>query len=233
MLKESSQKLLRKIHKKIGVFFSLFLILLAVTGILLNHTETLQLNKHTVPAAVAARYYDSGEAVFGYQLLGQYYYTLSGFLYQDQLTLGPCEQLQGVASSAGGLQALCAGELLIFTDQQQLVERLGSVHGLPANISRLGVYNGGLLLESNLGVVGLNLESLEIASVDLPEANWPVLVKVPTVAMLDNSIQWQQFILDLHSGAYLGEMGKLLVDIVGVFVIGIIISGLVMWRNPR
>jgi len=40
-------------------------------------------------------------------------------------------------------------------------------------------------------------------------------------------------VLDIHSGMFLGSSGKWFSDLLAVFIILIILSGLVMWRNPR
>jgi uncharacterized iron-regulated membrane protein len=64
-------------------------------------------------------------------------------------------------------------------------------------------------------------------------SNWPEKQTMPVNLLLNDSVSWQQFILDLHSGMFIGTAGKWLVDLVAIFVIGMAISGLVMWRNPR
>ena len=232
MLNESTVKSLRKGHRNVGIFLILFLLLVSVTGILLNHTESLHLNERSVPAFIAKRYYQS-QAIPGFELNTHYYYSLGEILYFDQQALTQCGALKGIARQANQLVVLCDAELVLFTEDHQLIERISEAYGLPSNLDRLAVRDGQLLLANETKLFSFDTDSLESVSLTASFKNWPEMQTVPGDLLLNDSVSWQQFILDLHSGMFIGTWGKWLADLVAIFIIGIAISGLVMWRNPR
>ena len=232
MLKESTVRSLRKGHRNVGIFLVLFLLLVSVTGILLNHTESLHLSERSVPTFVARRYYQSQE-VPGFELNTRYYYALGDVLYVDHQALTQCGEIKGVVEHAGQFVILCDAELAVFTEDHQMIERFGEVHGLPPNLNRLAVENKQLLLANDTEVFGFDTDTLESVPMTTAFNDWPETRKVPAHLLLKDSVSWQQFLLDLHSGMFIGTAGKWLADLVAIFIIGIAISGLVMWRNPR
>jgi len=73
-----------------------------------------------------------------------------------------------------------------------------------------------------------DIDTLEISKSDSivePKAE----IVVPQKLALGHSISWQQFILDLHSGIILGNMGKLFLDLVSLCLCGMAVSGIAMW----
>ncbi|HIG41135.1 MAG: PepSY domain-containing protein [bacterium] len=232
MLKESTVRSLRKGHRNVGIFLVLFLLLVSVTGILLNHTESLHLSERYVPAFVARRYYQSQE-VHGFELNTRYYYTLGDLLYVDHQALTQCGEVKGVVEQAEQFVVLCDAELIVFTKDHQMIERFGEVHGLPPNLNRMAVDNKQLLLANDTEVFGFDTDTLESVLITTAFDDWPESGTVPAQLMLKDSVSWQQFLLDLHSGMFIGAAGKWLADLVAIFIVGVAISGLVMWRNPR
>ena len=236
VLSDSAVALMRKSHRNLGIFLVIFLVLIAVTGILLNHTDFLKLDQRSVPAFIAARYYSddaNGQEISGYKSDGKYFYVLAGTLYVNSQPIVDCQQLQGVVGLAGQTISLCDSELLLLTPDQQLIEVIGAVMGVPDNLVRLGVVDGQLLLQDPVSLFSFDLDTLQLQPTNIRLSGAPVRQAIPDSVLLAGSVSWQQFILDLHSGVFIGNSGKWLSDLVAVFVIVMAISGLVMWRNPR
>jgi len=231
-MEEKTLKFFRKSHRHVGIALAVFLLLVSVTGMLLNHTETLRLDHRFVPPFIAKQYYQN-QTVAGFKLDEHYYYTLDKQLYADRVALTSCDTIQGIGRLPNQLAVLCDAELILLTPDHELIERIGVAYGLPVNLSRIAVQNDQLLLASDAEIFSFNTANLDAVKVTTVVRHWPERHTVPVDLLLNDSVSWQQFILDLHSGMFIGIAGKWLADLVAIFLIGMAISGLVMWRNPR
>ena len=238
-MRAASLMLVRKVHRQLGVFLSLFLFVLALSGIALNHSEAIELNDHYVPAWIAGFYLDAGD-VTGLQEPGRMLYSVGGNLYANQTNLAACAELQGKTSFDEQEIFLCDGELLLFTSDLELIERIDVTKGLPANVDAVQSTKTEFLVRVGTTWLGFDLLSLQVTSQSTSESPSessfvaPVLtdwVPVPGHLLLKEAVSWQQFTLDVHSGAIAGLSGKLFNDLVGVFVMLMAMSGLLMWRN--
>jgi hypothetical protein len=231
--KKNIYYLLRRSHRTVGVFLIVFVLLLSGTGILLNHTDDLNLSNHYAPSFIAARYYPNGgkdRHIKGWLFQGSYYYALDGQLFRDNEQLGRCEDIHGVGRLDEHIIILCNGELLIMTTGHRLIERLDVAMGIPSGIDKMAVQDGRLIIADGDSQYAFDLESLvgnrlNPASI----VDWPMAEDVPGKLLLSQSISWQQFILDVHSGIFIGKMGKWFSDLVAICLSGMAISGLAMW----
>jgi len=51
--------------------------------------------------------------------------------------------------------------------------------------------------------------------------------------ILGSSITWQQFFLDIHSGIFVGNIGKWFMDLVALSLCGMAVSGIAMWYRTK
>ncbi len=232
MLTDDVLRFFRSSHKNLGLALAVFLLLISITGILLNHSQVLGLAEQSVPALIASRYYTDDE-VLGFEVEGHYFFVLGDNLYADDVEIAQCEALKGVVNLEYQLVILCDGELLLFMPDYKLIERIGVAFGLPENIEGISAHEGKLLLSRDEGIFSFDTDSLLAESVSGVEPVWPERKSVPDSFVLGESISWQQFVLDLHSGMFLGGFGKLFADLLAIFIIVMTISGLVMRRVAR
>ena len=224
---------LRKLHKQVGIFVAVFLCLLAITGIALNHSEVLGLDKKYVPGWVAEFYLGSTE-VRGIRNADQYLYSLGGHLFVDRTPVTSCMELQDFESFDGQKIALCDGELILLTLDFQVIERIDNSVGLPEGVSNIRAEDIGFLVSTDSTWHSFNLLTLDLSPAAFSEeVQAPAWVPIPTEMLLGDSVTWQQFILDLHSGVVIGLPGKLFTDLVALLLIGMVLSGVWMWRNVR
>tara|TARA_R110002111_G_scaffold125706_5_gene190115 strand:- start:243 stop:977 length:735 start_codon:yes stop_codon:yes gene_type:complete len=224
---------LRRLHKQVGVFVSVFLCLLAITGIALNHSEALALDKKYVPGWIAAFYLGSTE-VRGIQKEDQYLYSFGGQFFVDRAPVTSCLELQDFEFFDGQEIALCDGGLIILTPDFQVIERIDNSVGLPEGVANIQVDDTGFLVNTDSTWQSFDLLTLDLSPTEFSQAvQAPAWVPIPTEMLLGDSITWQKFILDLHSGVVIGLPGKLFADLVALLLIGMAISGVWMWRNIR
>ena len=220
---------LRKSHRSTGIFLSVFLIMLSVTGVVLNHTDELALAKKFVPSFIAARYYPGGQSAFGYLVEEQYFYSLKGRLYVDKEDITHCSELKGVIQHKQQQVILCVDDVLILTMKNQLIERLDSSLGLPLGIQGISTFENQLVINTSLKNYLFNPETLELEEGLNSSMKLQAKTELPTDLVLGSSISWQQFFLDIHSGIFLGHFGKWFMDFVALCLCGMAVSGIAMW----
>ena len=225
-------RLIRASHKNLGVFLALFLILISFTGILLNHTESLALNNYAAPGFIAARYY-TVTPIEGFKLDQQHYYALAGDLMVNQQKLTSCEQLNGVITAGNQRVALCDNELILLTTSNELIERIGTALSMPGGATKIAEQSNQVYLLAGTRTIRFDLETLEQEDYLGSPVNWVQTETIPRDLVLAESISWQQFILDVHSGVFLGNPGKWFTDLIAIFSIAMAVSGLMMWRDRR
>ena len=129
---------------------------------------------------------------------------------------------------------------MLFTGEGDLLETI-SVLPLPG-LKSLGKKRGEdvLILEYPTQRYTLDPDSLEIVPVDGVRNEVSTLVPVPQ--SISESIQeqfrvkdltWERFILDVHAGRWFGGWGWVLMDLGGLLLLLLAISGVVMYTLRR
>ena len=230
-------------HRRLGVFAAFFVLVLALSGILLNHTSELGLDRSFVNSFGLSRLYgDHSAAMRGYQLGDHWLFqTADGRVYLDAREVAPCNgALVGAVLSNGLFIAACDEELLLITESGQLLESVSASTGLPAPLQGLGLVENTVVLRVS--------ESWRLADLELMDfdeyAEGGALVQQVAAGLLPETVRqqvpalgqwltWERVLLDLHSGRVLGRAGVWLVDIIGVFLASLAMSGLAMWWLHR
>lgn len=227
---------IKKAHRSIGIVLVFFLLILAVTGIVLNHSDDIGLADAPVPAFIAGWYYDDElVAVDGFLAGDHYVYGVGADVYMDDQAVTACaDDLAGAISLDNQLVALCGGDLLVVSMEGQLIERLGVAHGVPSMIDRLGRSEDKLVVNGDDGSAVFDLTSLQTGPVG-GDIQWQQPAPLPpglTRNLLADAVSWEKFIMDIHSGRIVGIGGVWLADLVAVLLVVMSVSGLVLGRFP-
>lgn len=219
----------------------LFVLLLSVSGIALNHSGDLRLESRYVSwpwlldayglqvPEPAASFADSG---YRSTLLGER-------LFLNSLDTGRREStLTGIA--ALGPLVLIGGEqqVYLFTAYGEFVEAIdlgAALEGPIEQVGRVGeravVQSSGQLYRSDADVA--QFETWNDASVD----HWSIESRPNAAEKRALAAAWrgkgvtvERLLLDLHSGRILGRAGTLIMDLVAVLLIVLSLSGLVMYK---
>lgn len=218
--------LFRKYHTWFGLFAGGFIVMIALTGIYLNHKSTFQFllpqspkAKGEPPSAMAA----SGKiGLPDTQQLAALPLTMLGALEQAQTHLGerPIERIE------------------LRNEKGQLVYKIKSIDGPEVIIA----------IESNAIEIKGEKRQPPKPKKDQPENKKPenekpersVAESSPAALPVDSAngkvnakgIDWGKAIKDLHTGKIGGDAGKLLIDAVAVLLILLTISGVYLWIVP-
>ncbi len=226
-------------HRRLGLCSAIFLLLISVTGILLNHTSDLQLGSRTITQPSVLSFYGiRAPASLSYPVGKQWLSTdASNSLYLDAVPSGVCRgNVTGVARlGVNWVLVACEQELLLLSEQGQLVERIDQDFGLPVPVSGVGYCNEGVCLKAAQAVYPLDLNTLQWVPVE-SVVDWSEPAPLPSyaqkelmAAQLGGALSWERLIQDLHSGRIFGSFGVWFFDFVAVMLIFLGVSGVWLW----
>ncbi|MCB1688857.1 MAG: PepSY domain-containing protein [Halioglobus sp.] len=231
-------------HRRVGLVVALFALLLAVTGIVLNHTSQLGLDRSFVPWSWLTQLYGDDSSDLPAFKLGEKWLTRAsgGHVYLDAQEVAPCSgRLVGAVAADDLLYAGCAEELLLLTREGALVESVSASTGLPAPLQAIGLIDEQLVLQSggswwlaDLDVMDFSQRApaggaviRQLVPDRLPES---IRARIPAPSQW---LSWERVLLDLHSGRLFGRFGVLWMDMMGVLLATLATSGVAMWWLHR
>jgi hypothetical protein len=231
-------------HRRLGVLAAFFAVVLAVTGIVLNHSAELGLDRSFVDSPWLSRAYGDDSTDLPAFQLGEHWISraANGRVYLDAVDVAPCSgKLVGAVESDDVLIAGCAEELLLVTGSGELVESINASTGLPVPLQAVGFLDNTIALQAE-GIWWLaDLDQMDFshrASAGGAVIRQLVPDRLPDnirtkIPVPDQWLSWERLLLDLHSGRVFGRIGVFWVDAVGVLVGSLAISGTAMWWLHR
>ena len=230
-------------HRRLGLFTAVLALLLATTGIALNHSPQWGFDHRFVTMDwVYSLYGEQADELPAYRAGDRWLFrTAEGQLYLDALELAPCRgELVGAQAHNGLIHAACADELLLLLPGGELVESVSQGMGLPAPLTGIGLADKQLVLRTAQGWTLADMDSLVF---DQP-AQPGVIIEQGAPGSLPGELQarlpwrnywltWERLLLDLHSGRLGGTAGVWLVDIAGLLLCVLGLSGVAMWWLHR
>lgn len=220
-------------HRRIGLSVCILVLWLAVTGLLLNHNDQLKLGHHNIPAAWASNIYGvENDAPRAWAVAGQWLFADDDFIYFQNQQNSISNQLIGATALDGLVIAASSSEVLLFTTEGDLVERLDS--GFSTPIAAIGQYQQQIVLNTSKGPLGSSTEFLTWET--LPhnaDITWAQAAEAPSglVAGLPQSkgISWERFLLDIHAGRIFGSARIIIADIAALGMILLSLTGIYTW----
>lgn len=249
-------------HRRIGLSMVVFVIFLTLTGILLNHSPSFGLSKQTIRSTWLMDWYGfETQSLTGFRLetssatdrnIEEKWLSHPGGndLFLNEEPVANCTApLLGGGQIAGPnnqtlLLALCQNELIILTQQGELVDKLDTVTGLPENTTALQVLEEEILIlntsNNNPNTFSVNIDTLEINPSKINVETWstpsplpPELVEQLQLTANLPGISLETLILDLHSGRFFGSAGGFFVDLIGLLICLLALTGLWAWYSHK
>src|SRR5262245_33011037 len=232
---------LRRWHARIGFAALVFFVLIAVTGVALNHSGALGLDSRRVHSEWLARWYGilQEQPQQAYRTASHLLVAANGrWLLDGSPTGEKMPHPLGLVEIGDLLVVGGESSLHVYRADGLLVDRLDgyALPGVP--LKAIGAGEGELVVQTPAG---------EFSSADVlswrPGAPKAVAWSMPTplaasdreayARRLAPGISLQRILLDLHSGRFLGTLGPLLYDIVAIFLTILALSGAWMLLAPR
>lgn len=230
-------------HRRGGVLAAVFLLLIAGSGILLNHAAELGLDKRFVRAAWLRSYYGESTAALPAYPVGQrwVYRAASGLVYLDAEAVAGCRgELRGALLVEGLFLAACEEELLLIGTAGELVETFNAASGLPVPVSGVGESGSRAVIQFPGGWRFADFERIRFDAVLPPGSR--ILQSAPgtlpaeiraRIPEQSEWLNWERLLLDLHSGRVFGRFGVWVVDLLALVFCALALSGITMWWLRR
>jgi len=231
-------------HKRIGITAALFVIILALTGIALNHTDQFEFDQKFIDSSFLLDWYNISppEKPVSYATENVRLSQLGERLYFNEQELQEqTDHLMGAIQFKDSVVVAITGSLLVFDYQGQLIEKLTSADGVPSGMKRIGRSVDNLLVvEAAHGEYLADLEEFDWDEKISTGTRWSDKSLLPETLKLTlfkayrgKGLSVERVLLDLHSGRILGDFGVILIDVAAILFIILAVTGVWMWSRSR
>jgi len=244
MLRHKTKKYARSLyvwHRYVGLSALLFAIMLAVTGVMLNHTEDLDLDRRFVNSDVLLNWYGIAPPdIQTAYLTGNHSITqIEDRLYMDRQPLAqPVAALQGATEASSLVAVALARTIFLLTPGGEMVEELGDAEGVPPGLRAIGrAQDGQVVIDTDNGQYTTdenflswrpyrNTKPIEWSQPQSPSADLKLDVEQQYRAQI---LSLERVLLDLHSGRIFGAWGIYVVDAAALLIIFLGLTGSWLW----
>lgn len=230
-----------RLHRSLGLITVAFIVFLSVTGIALNHSTDLGLDRRYIGADwLLDRYGIDAPEVGPSFALGERRLTLVG----ERLFLDDREVARDIGVLAGGARfrnQIVAGSddaLLFISPAGELLDRVPLGAGLDGPIRGPAISAGTLVLALGSELRAYDERSFALVPFggETQGLDWPRASPVP-VPLLDRielayrgrGLTFERLLYDLHSGRILARAGTWVMDFVGGLLLVLAGTGLYLW----
>jgi hypothetical protein len=235
--RKSLWRLLFKFHRYTGLGMALIIVMLAVTGIILNHTDDLKLDSHYVKSKAILDWYGIASSKPKIAFASRTHWVIQS---GEQIYLGSQpiikkpEPLVGLVSSDTFLLLGFTTGLILLSNEGEIIERIEKP------ISRIAIDSlDTVIIESKDRVLSSDdallswLETEKIPEWSIPSNPPATLLERINKLSRNNILPYERVLLDIHSGRFFGPYGVLMVDIAGILFILLAVSGCWIWLRHR
>jgi hypothetical protein len=228
----------RKWHRKLGIFTALFLIFLSISGIALNHTTLLSLSHKAITSPLLLNHYGiKPPSDIRFYQQKEWLVTDQFVWLGDKLVFESDEPIISISKFQSYNLLATTNQLVIFTANGELVDKLDSLSDLPTPIQALSVSEHNILLKTPNGYYQGDSEFSDWQKIEtLIEPIWIIAESAKKIESTSASTQyqsqflnWERVILDAHSGRLFGDYGVIFMDIIAFMLILLSVSGIYMW----
>lgn len=227
-------------HRFTGAVLALFVVMLCVTGILLNHTTQLGLDKRFVKTGWLLDWYGirAPHGVTGYAAGDHWISQWQTRLLSENADLGEyTDQLRGAVKYQDMLVVALRDAILLLTPEGEIIEYLADAQGVPTGIMAIGITSDSrFAIRTPQGGHVADTDLLEWYDAPVDSVRWSIPTALPESAyqrMLvhyrGHGLSMERVILDLHSGRLFGADGVYFIDLSALLLTFLALSGLWLW----
>lgn len=230
-------------HRYLGITVSLFVIVLSITGILLNYTDALKLTDSHISNSWLLKHYNIGDfPVTSYQSNEQNISQASDYVYLDgNYVLHLKEKIVGVISIDSNFILATQSSLVVITNRGEIIDEIGTFSGLPESPLGISITNDGHPVIRGVNTYWKGSKELVAwQPLNGPHPKWVAPVDTPTNInnqiqdhARGNEINYERVMLDLHSGRLFGSWGQNIMSISALLLIILAITGIIIWLQKK
>lgn len=230
-------------HRRAGLAAIILVIILAVTGLMLNHTEDLGLDENFIESPLLLNWYglEPQDEIVSYAVGEHSVSQWDRQVFFDNQPLNTSNQrLHGAVRAEKMIVAAFDSEILLLTPDGELIERVPTGQSF-SNIQRIGVKYQRPVIETAEPMYYMADEHILDWDVIVDEGivwsqpSTPNAERTETLrrAFRGNGLSMERVVLDLHSGRIFGEYGVYLMDAAALALLWLSCSGLWVWWSRR
>ena len=196
-----------RIHRLLGITLAFFILILSITGTLLQHAEDFNIRNNYAPSSVAKNFYNIKPCkIYSYEYDNNWISMCNRDLYFNE---------KKIASGIDDINSvyLNSGKYHIHYDNHKIVVNSDS------SIEEMGHTNPNENIDKNV-----------VLKIDLISENQKKIIENKS---LSKTITYERIVVDLHSGRLFGSFGVTLVDLVTIGIILLSITGAYSWIRHK
>ena len=233
-------------HRRIGLATAVLVAVLAVTGLLLNHSDRLDLDRINIVTGWVVDWYGLTPAEDPVHFrAGEHWVSwIDGAVYADGRRVGEAGGTARGAVAFDSLVALATSDaVVVFTAGGELVERLGAA-SLPGAIARVGTAasHDRIVVRTPAGQFASDSDLLawhpfaDDVAWSRSETPTEAVRERQLAAYRGQGLPLSRVLLDLHSGRLFGSVGAAVMDAAAILLLVLVVTGFINWagfRKPR
>lgn len=236
-------------HKRFGLASAVFVIVLSLSGILLNHANSFGLDSLHTQSQLLLKLYNIPaptlrSTLSGYDGRALVASELNRQVFIEQVLWHTCTSpFRGAQNTQNYTYIACTDSVAIFTHSGEKVDAIDSLSGLTAPIEKVGLCDKQLCLqaagvqlsfdESSFSLVPLNLTPSSTAEWVVDTALSASQEKQLRKQFSGATISWERIIQDVHAGRFMGPLGPWLMDAIALLFLILAGSGVMIWLRKE
>ena len=235
-------RLVHRWHRRLGIVSASFVLLLVITGLILNHTEALRLDRNYVQNSVFLNLYNINprHEPTGLKVHEMWINQVGERLYiNDREIRKNVTELIGAIESEDELIIAFDSELLVVNRDGAIIESLRDAQGVPPGMRAIGkTGNDDIVVRASYGDYIVDLDTTDWHEAKYDNVKWSVLGILPEdlkISLLKQyrgkGLSVERVLLDLHSGRLFGPYGVYIIDTAAVLFFILALTGVWMWMS--
>lgn len=236
--------LTRRLHRSFGIGTAVFVVFMVFSGIAINHSSDFGFDQHSVSQPLLLSWYglDEPDSIKSFAVAEHWLSIAGSQLYLNGQSISTLSN--GVGAVSNGELLIAAGdkELLLLDNDGRLIERTRWHQADDGNIEAIGVrHDGAIVVQSINSIWSTDSDLLDWTQTsNTNNINWSIADAAPAEIkqaisqhFRGDQLDFEQVLLDLHSGRFFGTLGILIYDLLALAVGFLAISGVIMWVRSR
>lgn len=234
---------MRNLHRKIEPLIALFILLLTVMGLLLNHSDNLELGKRYLTWDWLLQHYNIAHVdpdvvyLLGHRTISQFgseiFVDAKPVTHVDRLVLG------GVMLD--NLMVLATDDALILLSHDgDLIERMGGAMGVPPNIQNIGLFRGEPVLQTRNGLWRSDFLLDQWERISVQGVGWSIALTMPESVEAElasyfhgQGVSIERLVSDIRNGRIISVVGRYLADLISIVLIIWSLTALWFWLSRK